>query len=159
MLDVATASAAIGAALSGVELIDKISDQIERFLTRRTEPDRPHRVRIEREGDAIVQKVHGVVVRRITGPDLEKLPEAQLRHIKVYEQSMENHYAIWSAVYPQLALADPIEKARLERKLQETIVAMKRDLLGILDFLISAGLDLEDHYSHIRHVVSQVPSP
>jgi len=142
------------AATSGVTLIDKIGDQVSRFLTKR-EPSFEHRASIER--DAIVQKQHGVESHRITAADLAKLPEAQLRHIKVYEQSMENHYAVWASVYPQLALAiDPIAKAKTEQQLRGIIAAMKADLVAILDFLMDGDLDLDDHYREIREVVSRV---
>ena len=61
-----------------------------------------------------------------------------------------------ASVYPQLALAvDPIAKARTEQQLKGIIVAMKGDLVGILDFLCQAGLDLDDHYRNIRDVVAR----
>lgn len=156
-MDFATITAAVGAAAAGVELIDKIGDQIVRFLGK----DVPgltgtHRAKIERDGQAIVQKVHGVETQRITGSDLANLPDDLVRHIRVHEKSMENHYAIWESVYPQLALmVDPVAKARTEQQLRGIVVAMKGDLLGILDFLSRAGLDLDDHYRHIRDVVSK----
>jgi len=156
MVDIATITAAIGAATSAVGLIDKIADQIIRFLTKRPEPVVPkeHRLKIEKEGDAIVSKYHGQEAQRITAQDLQKLPEATLRHIKVLEQSMENHYSIWAAVYPQLALAvDPIAKAKIEQQLRGIIAGMKGDLEGILNFLEQSGLHLDDHYMHIRDLV------
>jgi hypothetical protein len=159
MVDIATITAAIGAASAGVGLIDKISDQVSRFLTRRETPVMPveHRAKIEAEGDAIVQRHHGVEYQRITATELQKLPEADLRHIQVLEKSMENHYEVWAAVYPQLALAvDPIAKAKTEQQLHDIVVKMKGDLVGILDFLMRAGLELDDHYRHVRDVVARV---
>ena len=157
MVDISIITAAIGAATAGVGLIDKIADQISRFLTKREAPGLPveYRRKIERDGDTIVQKNQGVEYQRITASDLKKLPEADLRHIKVLEESMENHYAVWASVYPQLALSvDLIAKAKTEQQLKGIIVAMKGDLVGILDFLLQAGFDLDDHYRHIRDVVA-----
>jgi hypothetical protein len=156
MIDLAIITAAIGAATSAVGLIDKIADQVEGFMTKSSEPTVPkeHRFKIEREGDAIVSKYHGQEHQRITAQDLQKLPEATLRHIKVLEQSMENHYLIWAATYPQLALAiDPIAKAKTEQQLKSVIAGMKGDLDGILNFLEQSGLHLDDHYMHIRNLV------
>ncbi len=156
MVDLATITTAIAAATSGVGLIDKIADQVDRFLTKRPEPAVPkeHRMQITKEGDAIVSKYHGQEYQRITAQDLQKLPEATLRHVKVLEQSMENHYSIWASVYPQLAIAvDPIAKARTEQQLKAVIVGMKGELDGILSFLEQAGLHLDDHYIHVRDVV------
>jgi len=157
VVDYETIKAAIVAATAGVGLIDKISDQVSRFLTKRDPPFGHHRASTEREGEAIVQKRHGVETQRVTYSDLQKLPEADLQHIKVLEQSMENHYAVWAAVYPQLALAvDPIAKAKTEQQLKGIILSMKTDLIGILDFLLQAGLDLDDHYRNIHDVVAQI---
>lgn len=156
MVDLALITAALGAATSAVGLIDKVADQVERFMTKRSEPMVPkeHRFTIEKQGDAIVSKYHGQERQRITAQDLQKLPEATLRHIKVLEQAMENHYSIWAAAYPQLALAvDPIAKAKTEQQLKSVIVGMKGDLEGILNFLEQSGLYLDDHYLHIRDVV------
>jgi hypothetical protein len=159
MVDLAIITAAIGAATSAVGLIDKVADQVESFMTKRSEPMVPkeHRFKIEREGDAIISKYHGQEHQRITAQDFQKLPEAILRHIKILEQSMENHYLIWAATYPQLALAvDPIAKAKTEQQLKGVIAGMKGDLNGILNFLEQSGLHLDDHYKHIRTLVGSV---
>jgi len=158
MVDLATISTAIGAATSAVGLFDKIADQIERFLTKAPEPGVPreHRLKIEGEENALVVRSEGRVVKRITANDLEKLPESQLRHVKTLEKSMENHYAVWSEVYPQLAIIDsPVSKARVNAQLKEIISGMKQDLNGILSFLEASGIQLDDHYSHIRQLVNQ----
>jgi hypothetical protein len=83
MIDIATITEAIGAATAGVGLIDKIGDQVTRFLTKLETPEMPvqHRAKIERDGDSIVNKRHGVEYQRITASDLQKLPEPDLRHI------------------------------------------------------------------------------
>jgi len=153
------AIAAITAATSAVGLVDKIWDEVERFTSKHSETDIPreHRQKIQKEGDAIVSRIHGQVYQTITAQDLEKLPEATLRHIKVLEQSMENHYAVWASVYPQIALViDPIAKAKTEIQLKDIIVGMKADLDGVLDFLQQSGLYLDDHYMHIRSVVGEM---
>jgi hypothetical protein len=158
MVDLATISAAIGAATACVQLIDKIGDQVSQFLTKDRKPVTPteHRAKIERDGDSIVQKRYGSEYQRITASDLQKLPYSDLQHIQVYEQAMENHYAVWASVYPGIALAvDPIAKARTELQLKAIIAAMKGDLLAILNFLRKSGLELDDHYSKFYDVVSK----
>ncbi len=159
MVDIALVSGAITAATSAVGLIDKIWDQVERFVSKGPGQDIPveSRQKIQKEGDAIVSRLHGQVYQTITAQDLEKLPETDLRHIRVLEQSMENHYAVWAAVYPQLALAvDPIAKARTEIQLKSIVVGMKKDLDGVLDFLQQSGLYLDDHYKNVRNVVGDL---
>jgi hypothetical protein len=159
MVDLALATAAISAAASAIGLIDKVSDQIERFMARRKEPMVPkeHRMKFEREGNALVSKSQGKKLQTITAKDFQKLPEASLHHIQVLEKSMENHYSVWAAVYPQLALAiDPIAKAKTELQLRDVIAGMKSDLDGILDFLQQSGFYLDDHYQRVRNLVRSV---
>lgn len=88
--------------------------------------------------------------QRITASDLQKLPEADLRHVKVLEQSMENHYMIWASVYPQLALAvDPIAKATTEQRLKQIIAAMKERSGQNIRFFVAgrarSGRTLQEH--------------
>lgn len=159
MVDIATISAGIAAASAAVKLFDGIADQVERFITKSETPSVPkeHRMKIEGDADAIVVRSEGREVQRITAGDLNALPEAQLRHVKVLEKSMENHYSIWEKVYPQLALAvDPIQEAKIDQQLKQIIRTMKKDLGGILTFLESCGIQLDDHYLHIRQLVAEV---
>lgn len=158
MVDPATITAAITAAASAIGLIDKIADQIKRYLTKIPEAKVPreYRLKIQGKNDTLVAQYDGKVLQTITAKDLEKLPESQLRHVQTYEKSMKNHYKIWSAVYPQLATMDsPVSKARVEAQLDEVIEGMKKDLNGILSFLESSGLQLDDHYIEIRQLVNQ----
>jgi hypothetical protein len=159
MVDLAIISAAISAATSAVGLFDKITDQVERFITKSPASSVPkeHRMKIAEEDDAIVSLEHGKITQRITADDLKNLPESKLRHVTVLEKSMENHYSIWGKVYPDLALMDsPIQKAKVEKQLEGIIRDMKGDLEGILSFLESCGLYLDDHYMHIRQLVKNV---
>jgi hypothetical protein len=59
MVDLVTTAAAIGAPAVG--LIDKMADQIERFVTGRSSSGVPveHRLRIKKSGDDIVTLSHG----------------------------------------------------------------------------------------------------
>ena len=146
----------ISAATAAVTLFDKIADQVERFISKRPEPAVPpeHRMSIRQaEGDLIATE-HGTETQRITRDDLAKLPKPLRDHVFVLENSMQNHYMVWSAAYPQLALLDsPVQKAKVEAQLGDVIRSMKSDLDGILAFLESAGFYLDDHYLHIRQLV------
>jgi hypothetical protein len=157
-IDIAAVTAAIAAASAGVDLIDRIYYQVRRVINGTPEPTGPdpqHGQKIERQGDELVATGYGPV-QRITGADLAKLPPNQLRLIRAYEQSMENHVAVWEAVYPQLALeTNKVTKAQDELRLKGIVRDMGRDLTGIIDFLESSGLQLEDHYLEIRALVAR----
>lgn len=155
-VEVAAVSAAIAAASAGIDLIDKIYYQVRRVLRNEPEPTNPppHAQTIEAQGTAIVSTWRGQV-QTITGADLAKLPASQLSMVQAYEKSMESKVAIWEAVYPTLALeTNPVARAQVELQLKEIIKSMSRDLTGIIDFLGSIGLYLDDHYLEIRHLVS-----
>jgi len=140
-------------ATSAVGLFDKVVDEVQRFI-RKEKPELgsvPHRMTIERDGDSLIGKENGVVVQRISGVDLEKLPPEVWKHIQILERSMQNYYQIWSATYPQLALlSDPLQKAKVELALRQELLAMKKDLENILQFLEQCGFWLDDHYLGIR---------
>jgi hypothetical protein len=151
--------AVINAIASGIGLIDKIYDQVVGFLSREKRPAVPeeHKLKIEERDSEVVASYHGQVVKTITAADLQRLPEPMLRHIMVLEKSMQNHYDLWAAVYPQRdASPDPLVNAKVDQQLKGIVSAMKDDLFGILSFLESCGIRLDDHYVHIRHLVGQV---
>lgn len=156
-MDPGTITAAIGAASAAVGLIDKIADQVERFLTDKPDPEIPkeHRMKIEARGSELVAREHGEE-QVITADDFAKLPEEDLEYIKVLEVSMKNHFTLWSKVYPQRNVsADPLVNAKVDQQLQGLVSEMRDDLNGVLKFLESLGLSLDDHYMRIRHLVDQ----
>lgn len=153
MIDIPTL---IATAASAVGLFDKIADQVQRFIKKDAPAEVPpeYRMKIEKEGDALVSKNQGVVMQRVTFDDFEKLPDDVLLHIKTLERSMQNYYAIWSAVYPTLSLEiDPVKKIKIELALKQEILAMKNDLERILKFLEDCGFWLDDHYLGIRETL------
>jgi hypothetical protein len=161
MVDIALITQAFGAASAAFDLFDKMADQIARFIQRRPPPSdaesETHRQEIKTEGSRLVNRQHGHVVQTITADDLRDLPADQLRHIQVLEQSMRSHYNVWARVYPQLATLDsPVQKAKVEEQLENVIRSMKGDLDGILSFLETCGLYLDDHYLHVRQLVASV---
>jgi hypothetical protein len=111
--------AVLSAAAAAVTLFDSIADQVERFIKKRPEPAVPPEYRMtigEADGD-LVAREHGEEIQRITGEDLAKrnLPQPILDYVLVLEKSMQNHYTVWSMLYPQLAVLDsPVQKATVE---------------------------------------------
>ena len=158
-VDPVTITATIAAVSAGVDLIDKIYGKIVRVLTDdqevTTRPEEHGLQKLETRRDEIVFNDHGQL-RTITAADLAALPPEQLSLVRMYEKSMENKAAIFESVYPDLDLeADPVRKAQIKLRLKEIVDGMSQDLTGILDFLRTCGLQLDDHYSRIRHLVAQ----
>ena len=157
MLDIIIQS--IGAGTSAVGLFDQISDQIEEFIEKRKngKEKREYKMKIVKEDDSIVAKEYGTTTQKITADQLKDLPDSLLKHIIILQKSMENHYALWSEICPDLALIDsPVQKAKIELQLKEILRDMNEDLEGILNFLETCGLHLDDHYMHVRHLVKNI---
>jgi hypothetical protein len=154
--EIAVVSAAIAAASAGVDLIDKIYYQVKRVIEGRPQPtDKPYAQTIVQRGDTLVSTAYGQT-QTITGADLVKLPPAQLSLVKAYERSMRTKVTIWESVYPTLDLeTNAVTKAKIELQLKDIVKGMSRDLTGILDFLRSVGLNLDDHYEDIRYLVTR----
>jgi len=140
---------------SSVQAIDEMSQE----LLNRSQPfnvPREYWMQIEGAGIELFARQQGQVVKTITSQDLQKLPKAVLEHVMTRQQAMMNHYKVWAEVHPQLALlSDPIAKAQLSQRLDEIVIAMKDELLSILDFLETCGFELDDHYLEVRDVIKK----
>jgi hypothetical protein len=150
-MDPALVTALLTATAAAVKLIDNLADPVERFLTKRSAPTVPkeHRCKIEgKEEDGI------------TGDQLEKLPRDCYEHIRTLEESMQRHYRLWQKIYPRRnSSADPLVNAKVDESVRELILNMKADLVGIINFLQSIGVHLDDHYKMFRNLIEQVDSP
>lgn len=150
----------IGAVSTILNIVDQVSNQLERFNKDEPEPaEEPvHGVIATRERpDTIIVRDHGHEVERITAADMETLDEADQGLIKALEASMERNYQIWIAVYPKRnQSADPIVNAQVNQQLKEVGKGMCADLDRILRYLDSMGKYLEDHYGQVRFVCSEL---
>lgn len=151
---------AIGAVSTILNIVDKVANQVQRFIKKEPEPssEKPHKVQaIQETPTTIVVKHEGRVVETITDKDLNKLDSNSRALIKALEESMQNHYDIWVAVYPQRdQSADAIVNAKINRQLQDTAKKMCTDLNTLFRYLDSLGKYLEDHYNAFRFVCQEV---
>lgn len=157
-MDVETVTQVIGAVGAAVGVVDKIAGQVRKFLEKRpdSEPEAPPSSEIKVVNQSLVVKAQGKTIQTITAAELTKLPQQQLQYVKALEAAMDNHFAVWTAVYPELALKSGIERAKLNQELKQVLVAMKSDLEGVLSFLETCGVRLDDHYLHIRQLVKSI---
>lgn len=146
---------AISAALS---IVDKIADQLKMVFAKEhgPTPERPHSVQAKKVDGEILIERHGTVVQTITHKDIERLDQNSQELIKTYEHSIEKHFQIWKAVYPQRDVsADVVVNARIEAQLNDIAKKFCGDLGHIFRYLGSIGYELEDHYSDVRYVCQQ----
>jgi len=157
-MDITTATAVLTLAGKAIDLFDKFAGQVGRFITKKAEPAQPkeYRYKVDGKNGALQVSRDGRNLQTITAHDLAKLPPDQLDHIRVLEKSMERHYNLWKSVYPKRNdSADPMVNAKVEQQLRDLVLEMKGDLTGIIDFLQSLGVYLDDHYVMMRNVIDR----
>jgi hypothetical protein len=155
-MDLATATAVIATATSAVSLFDKVADQVVRFIGKGSEPPGPakeHRVQVEGGPEGLSVKLRGQTIQVIQGEDLKSLPADIFGHIKTMEESVGRYYSVWKQVYPHRDDGDLVTNAKLNNQLRDLALKMKDDLTGIVDFLQTIGVRLDDHYVVYRDVI------
>jgi len=136
-----------------VQIIDRISGQIVDVARGQISSENAyaHRMLIRRGGDGLVAYQRFGV---ITKEQLDTLPESQRTHIGAYETSLERLRVAWENLYPQrISPANGSINSEVEARLKQLIHEMRKDLLGILDFLEKNGIYLDDHYQEVRDVL------
>ena len=152
-MDLVTATAVITAATSAVGLFDKVADQVVRFIRKQPDPPGPPKefqYKVGGNGDELKVEAQGRTVQVIKGEDLKKLPADYYQHIQTLEASVQRYYDVWKQVYPHRDDGDLVTNAKVNNQLQDLALKMKDDLTGIIDFLQSIGVMLDDHYMIIE---------
>jgi hypothetical protein len=155
MIDPITALGADGTAL---KIIDSVAGQWDRFFKKKEEAKTEHRVKTQQETvETIVVLSHGQPVERITAADLAKLDSNSRALIKALEESMQRQFDLWVLVYPQRDVSvDPVTNAKIDRQLTDIAKKMCSDMEKLFKYLDQLGKYLEDHYSHVRYICSDV---
>lgn len=157
-MDIATATAVISTASAAVGLFDKVADQFVRFIGKGSEPSGPpkeHRIQARAGGNGLEVQSHGQTIQVIRGEDLKGLPSDSYSHIKTMEESVRRYYDVWKQVYPHRDDGDLVSNAKVQNQLRDLALKMKDDLAGIVDFLESIGVQLDDHYVIYRDVIKR----
>src|SRR4051812_32717375 len=91
----------------------------------------------------------------ITVKDFERLDANAQKLIRAYERTMKELFERWTELKPKRVAQDP-ETRREARELSDDV---RRDLCqelnGLLGFLESMGMSLQDYYAYVRYLCSQ----
>jgi hypothetical protein len=137
---------------SSAQLVDRIYAGAEMHLHEvgGGGPPRIYRSRFSAEGTDLVERGYGYERQRITGSELDtKLSATDRAHLEVLERSMEVHYAIWEARYPERS-TDPDAKSIV----RSAILEMENDLKEVLRYIETCGFNLDDHYIKFRSAIN-----
>ncbi|WP_143135806.1 hypothetical protein [Burkholderia ubonensis] len=138
-----------------IAVIDEFTDQLEAVVCGQlqAETNRQYGIVVRRERGALVAYQRMQV---ITGDDLQKLPAEQRETLATYEASMKRFHKSWKSTWAKRSAASTdSERVRIEADLQRLVRGMQEDLHGILDFLASQGMVLQDHYTKVRYLVDE----
>jgi hypothetical protein len=163
MLTPVEIAALITATKGAVDIFDKVAGQIKSVLTKLPkeaagDDDRwRFKIGADAASTSIVVRQETRIVQTLKGEELAKvLGPADLRHIKNYESKMNEYYDLWEKVYQEKDSSnDALANAKTDKHLEKLISKMKAELLGILRFLVKIGVQLDDHYMHIRDLIEE----
>jgi len=91
----------------------------------------------------------------ITADEIEKLDAGSKQLIRSYERTMKDLFDRWTELQPKSYSRDETLKEEARDEMGKIRTDLCGQLNSILDFLISLGKNLEDHYNHVRYICSQ----
>jgi len=91
----------------------------------------------------------------ITADEIEKLDAGSKQLIRSYERTMKDLFDRWTELQPKSYSRDETLKEEARDEMGKIRTDLCGQLNSILDFLISLGKNLEDHYNHVRYICTQ----
>lgn len=161
MLSISEIAALFSAMKGAVDLFDRLAGQVKSVLTKSPgeDPSKADRWRykIRTENSSLVVKQDSQIIQTVSADQLANvLTRHDLELIQAYEKNMNRDFARWKSIYARRdASQDPTVNIIVEEQLTDLIVKMRQELIGILNFLEKCGIRLDDHYMHIRHLISE----
>jgi hypothetical protein len=132
--------------------VDAITGQVLHYIkgTPERRPDRRYWFRYARRGTSLVTMHGNKVAQTVSGAKLHsRLSREQRKHLRVLETSMTDRYNDWTRLYPRR------NSASVRKRLDRVLLEMEQDLDGVLRFIKSCGLILDDHYLEIRSALAE----
>lgn len=147
----------INAVGNALRIIDDFEPQVKAFLAGSPEPEKSvvHSWRAEQVETSIRLVEPGGARELITARDFEKLDASAQKLIRAYERTMKELFERWTELKPK-RVAQDLETRREARELSDDVRReLCQELNGLLGFIESIGMSLQDHYAHVRYICSQ----
>lgn len=147
----------INAVGNAFRIIDDFEPQVKAFMAGSPEPERAvaHSWRAEQVEASIRLVEPGGARELISAKDLAQLDTNAQKLIRAYERTMKELFERWTELKPKRVAQDP-ETRREAREDSDTVRReLCHELNGLLGFIESMGMSLQDHYAHVRYLCSQ----
>lgn len=147
----------INAVGNAFRIIDDFEPQAKAFMAGSPEPEKAaaHSWRAEQVEASIRLVEPGRQRELITAKDLAQLDTDAQKLIRAYERTMKELFERWTELKPKRVAQD----LETRREAREESDGVRRDLCqelnGLLGFIESMGMSLQDHYAHVRYLCSQ----
>jgi hypothetical protein len=142
---------------NGLRIIDDFSTEVKEFVTGRPEPPSAAQFSVRAVQDhAVVTFMSAAGPRQvITAADFERLDADALKLIRAYERTMKKLFERWTELKPKRFAEDPEIRREAREEAEEVRRGLCEELTGLLGFIESMHMSLDDHYYHVRHICRQ----
>ena len=146
----------INAVGNALKIIDDFEPQVSAFVQGAPEPSTPpvHSVRAEQVKESLHLVEPGSRTVLITAQDFEKLDADSQKLIRAYERTMKILFERWTELKPKRIAEDPVIRQEARQDSDDVRRELCQELSGLLTFIESTGMSLQDHYAHVRHICS-----
>ena len=138
-------------------IIDDFEPEAKAFVAGRPEPTNTalHSWRTKQVETSIQLVEPGGSRELITVDDFVRLDANAQKLIRAYERTMKELFERWTELKPK-RVAQDLETRREARELSDDVRReLCHELNGLLGFIESMGMYLQDHYSAVRYICSQ----
>ena len=147
----------INAVGNAFRIIDDFEPQVKAFIAGSPEPEETvaHCWRAE-QVEASIRLVEPSGARElITAKDLAQLDANTQKLIRAYERTMKELFERWTELKPKRVARDPETRHEAREESDSVRRELCQELNGLLGFIESMGMSLQDHYAHVRYLCSQ----
>ena len=143
----------INSVANSLQIIDALSADASAYTEGRPEPD-DHSYEIaarqKQMSVSLSQGEHDLTT--ITADDLVKLPSEQRQLIRSHERVMQDLFDRWTELKPRRSAMDGDVRERARTESDSVLTELCSELNELLDFIEFMGMQLYDHYMHVRFV-------
>jgi hypothetical protein len=147
----------INAVGNAFRIIDDFEPQVKAFVAGSPEPEKAvlHSWRAEQVEASIRLIEPGGARELVTVKDLESLDQNAQKLIRSYERTMKDLFERWTELKSKRVAQDPDTRRDAREQSDDVRRDLCEELNGLLGFIESMGMSLQDHYAHARYICSQ----